>query len=325
MNKLTDYNRREVLVFFLNVLSYAKHYIIFCLDELEKIQEKSRARFQNFLTTFRELIDLSSSIKGHMVLAAVTDSISVTGDYSFENYNPAFARRIKNEMLNITAINDVNEIKQMASELVRILGDEFKKESYDDIANQVYKNIKKLPHTSDVVRAVFAQLSQNTGDKSWEELLDDAKLTALFEKKKEEINESGALSRINQKLFAPLKDYLNIISNTESDYEVTAQMLQCTFSRATNCCYVFLFTDDIDANINRLKNVIKKYPDANLIVFKPKELDITMDVLVTEGLGSVKDLVPYDPIELMALLEMYMDNYENDTLREIVNVYTHNL
>ena len=68
LTKLTDYNRREVLVFFLNALAYAKHYIVFCVDELEKIQEKSRARFQNLLTTFRELIDLSSSIKGHIIL-----------------------------------------------------------------------------------------------------------------------------------------------------------------------------------------------------------------------------------------------------------------
>lgn len=319
--KLTDYNRREVLVFFLNALAYAKHYIVFCVDELEKIQEKSRARFQNLLTTFRELIDLSSSINGHMILAAVTESVS--GEHSFESYNPAFERRIKNYMLQAKAIREVDDIKEMAKELVRVLGNDYQLDSYDDVANAVYK--KKLPHTSDVVRALFAQLAKQAEKKTWKDLLEDSKMTDVFNQKRQSLEDSGMLQRINQKLFAPLKDYLNIISISDSDYEVKGQMLQCVYSTATNRCYVFLFTDDIEANTNRLKNVIKEYSKADLYVFKPKELDINMDMLKKEGLVSVKDLIPYDPVDLMALLELYMDNYENDALREVVTLYTHQL
>ena len=321
LTKLTDYNRREVLVFFLNALAYAKHYIVFCVDELEKIQEKSRARFQNLLTTFRELIDLSSSINGHMILAAVTESVS--GEHSFESYNPAFERRIKNYMLQVKAIREVDDIKEMAKELVRVLGNDYQLDSYDDVANAVYK--KKLPHTSDVVRALFAQLAKQADKKTWKDLLEDSKMTDAFNQERQSLEDSGMLQRINQKLFAPLKDYLNIISISDSDYEVKGQMLQCVYSTATNRCYVFLFTDDIEANTNRLKNVIKEYSKADLYVFKPKELDINMDMLKKEGLVSVKDLIPYDPVDLMALLELYMDNYENDALREIVTLYTHQL
>lgn len=323
LTKLTDYNRREVLVFFLNALAFSHHYYIFCIDELEKIQEKSRARFQSFLTTFRELIDLSSSIKGHMILAAVTDSVS--GNHSFESYNPAFERRIKSFLLEIKAIDKVDQIKEMAKELVRVLGPGFQRDSYDDIANGVYKGIRKLTHSSDVVRAVFAQLSKKADLKTWQDLLDDAKLSDLFSQKRNSLLESGALQRINQKLFAPLKDYLAIISNYESDYVVKGQMLQCVFNSVTNRCYVFLFTDDIDANINRLKNVIKEFPGADLMVFKPQELDINMDKLNKEGIGVVKDLIPYDPIDMLALLELYMENYDDDSLREVVTVYTHQL
>ena len=321
LTKLTDYNRREVLVFFLNALAYAKHYIVFCVDELEKIQEKSRARFQNLLTTFRELIDLSSSINGHMIFAAVTESVS--GEHSFESYNPAFERRIKNYMFQVKAIREVDDIKEMAKELVRVLGNDYQLDSYDDVANAVYK--KKLPHTSDVVRALFAQLAKQADKKTWKDLLEDSKMMDAFNQKRQSLEDSGMLQRINQKLFAPLKDYLNIISISDSDYEVKGQMLQCVYSTATNRCYVFLFTDDIEANTNRLKNVIKEYSKADLYVFKPKELDINMDMLKKEGLVSVKDLIPYDPVDLMALLELYMDNYENDTLREVVTLYTHQL
>lgn len=321
--KLTDYNRREVLVFFLNALAYAGHYVIFCIDELEKIQEKSKARFHNLLTTFRELIDLSSSIKGHMILAAVTDSVS--GDHSFESYNPAFERRIKDYMLQINAIDRVDDIKEMAKELVRVLGPDYQLDSYDEVANNVYKNRRKYTHTSDVVRALFAQLSKQVSQKTWEDLLEEAKLTEQFEQKCQSLKETGMLQRINQKLFAPLRDYLNIISNTDNDYEVRGQMLQCVYSTATNRCYVFLFTDDIDANINRLRNVIKEYPKANVYLFKPIELDINMDTLKREQLDNVKDIIPYNPVDLMALLELYLENYENDTLREVVTLYTHQM
>lgn len=323
LTKLTDYNRREVLVFFLNALAYAGHYVIFCIDELEKIQEKSKTRFQNFLTTFRELIDLSSSIKGHMILAAVTESVS--GGHSFESYNPAFERRIKNYMMQIKAIHEIDDIKEMAKELVRVLGPDYQLDSYDDVANSVYKNIRKYTHTSDVVRALFVQLSKRASQKTWEDLLDDAKLTEQFEKRRQSLEETGVMQRINQKLFSPLKDYLNIISNTDNDYEVRGQMLQCVYSTATNRCYVFLFTDDIEANINRLRNVIREYPKADIYVFKPIELDINMDTLKRDQLTNVRDLIPYNPVDLMALLELYMENYENDALREVVTLYTHQL
>ena len=42
-----------------------------------------------------------------------------------------------------------------------------------------------------------------------------------------------------------------------------------------------------------------------------------------EGLESVKNLIPYDPIDLMALLELYMEDYNNESLRDVVTAYTH--
>lgn len=325
LQKLTDYNRREVLVFFLNALAYTQHYIIFCIDELEKIQEKSKARFQSFLTTFRELIDLSSSIHGHMILGSITDAVSKTGDHSFDSYNPAFERRIKDYKYELKSIRDLNDIKEMARELVRVL-DIAEPDSYDDVANAVYKKISKLRHTSDVVRAVFVQLNQQTGAKTWEDLLTEAKLTEAFEEKRQELKDSGVLSRVDQKLFAPLKDYVNILSNRDDDYDVRSQMLQCVYSKATNRCYVFLITDGYDANINRLRNVMHEFPGAELYVFKPEGLDISMGSLVDkEKIDSVKNLIPYDPIDLMALLELYMEDYNNPKLAEILNLYTHQL
>lgn len=323
LSKLTNYNRREILVFFLNVLAESDYYIIFCLDELEKIQEKSRARFQSFLTSYRELIDLSSYINGHLLLTAITDSVSQK--YPLELYNPAFARRIENDKLDLKTVEGVAAIKQMAEELARVLGEELTSTSFDAIASAVNKKRKDINSTSELVRAVFVQLTKQDDQKTWEEMLASIGLKAAFDAKRKDILEEGALQRIYQKLFAPLTDYIKINSNSEKDYEVTIQRLQCVYSTETNRCYVFLFTSDIDANINRLRNVINEYPHADLLVFKPKELDITMGDLKERGIEQVKELIPYDPTELIALLELYLDNYENDALRDVVTVYTHQL
>lgn len=50
-----------------------------------------------------------------------------------------------------------------------------------------------------------------------------------------------------------------------------------------------------------------------------------MGDLKERGIEQVKELIPYDPTELIALLELYLDNYENDALRDVVTVYTHQL
>ena len=257
-----------------------------------------------------------------MILGSITDAVSKTGDHSFDSYNPAFERRIKDYKYELKSIRDLNDIKEMARELVRVL-DIAEPDSYDDIANAVYKKISKLRHTSDVVRAVFVQLNQQTGAKTWEDLLAEAKLSEAFEEKRQELKDSGVLSRVDQKLFAPLKDYVNILSNRDDDYDVRSQMLQCVYSKATNRCYVFLITDGYDANINRLRNVTREYPSAYLYVFKPEGLDINMGAMKEEGLESVKNLIPYDPIDLMALLELYMEDYNNESLRDVVTAYTH--
>ncbi len=95
--QLSDYNRREVLVFFLNVLAVSGNYIIFAIDELEKIHEKSKARFSSFLTSYRELIDLKGTIKGHCLLTAATDASGST----LASINPAFERRISSFKLSL--------------------------------------------------------------------------------------------------------------------------------------------------------------------------------------------------------------------------------
>lgn len=49
LQKLTDFNRREVFVLFMNILASRGVYLLFAIDELEKINDKSNKRMAHFL------------------------------------------------------------------------------------------------------------------------------------------------------------------------------------------------------------------------------------------------------------------------------------
>ena len=148
IEKFNDYNRLDVLKFFLNIFAFKGFYILFCIDELEKIMEKSRARFQTFLTSYRELIDEASCINGHMVITAMTDAYR-SSEASLESYNPAFERRIKSKIVTLSAIEKREDIKELAIALCDILQKEYNSQDIDTAVNGVVKN--QWGHTNDVV------------------------------------------------------------------------------------------------------------------------------------------------------------------------------
>jgi len=319
LSKFSDYNRREVLVFFLNVLAKNNFYIIFCLDEIEKIQEKSRARFQGFLTSFRELIDISSFMHGHLIIAAITDAASNT-NIPIESYNEAFARRIKNRICELSVITRIEDIAEMTSSINEILGTKKTTEEITTIAKSVYQ--KKLSHNNDFVVTICNLLAQNENLKSWVDLLDD-NLKKEFDEKKKQLEDDGIDIRINQKLFVPLENYIKMIQNNETDYSINGVQYQCVMNNVTNKCYVFLFTNDVEANINRIKNVTNKFSGADLIIFKPNLLDINIPII--KDIYQKSDLIVYNPIELIALLELYIDDPFNEKIKETIDKYTNNL
>ena len=53
LSKLTDFNRKEVLVLFLNLLASTGYRVVFAIDELEKIYDKSTRRMAYFFNSYR--------------------------------------------------------------------------------------------------------------------------------------------------------------------------------------------------------------------------------------------------------------------------------
>lgn len=319
IDKFSDYNRHEVLVFFLNILALNNYFILFCLDELEKIEEKSRARFQSYLTSFRELIDLSGLIRGHMLICSITDA----GKHSsmpLENYNPAFARRIMTATYIVKCISGLEDITKLAESLCSILGEEYK--NIQLIASKVYK--QHLAHTNEIVISLYNNLIKNDY-KSWREKLKEAGLDCRLNERIESLRDEGVETRINTKFFAPLENYINIVSQDSSEYLIKAQMYQTVRSSEKTSCYIFLFTNDYDANVSRIKNVKQLFPNDKLYIFKPEGLSISNSDLQGYKISQVEDVINYDPIELMALLTLFEDDYENETLKDIIVEYTKGL
>ena len=89
--------------------------------------------------------------------------------------------------------------------------------------------------------------------------------------------------------------------------------------------YVFLFTNDYDTNISRIKNVQQLFPTDKLYIFKPEGLGISNSDLRDIGIDNIDDVIVYDPIELMALITLFVDNYDNEMLKEAIVEYTKGL
>ena len=320
IENFNDYNRLDVLKFFLNIFAFKGFYILFCIDELEKIMEKSRARFQTFLTSYRELIDEASCINGHMVITAMTDAYR-SSEASLESYNPAFERRIKSKIVTLSAIEKREDIKELAIALCDILQKEYNSQDIDTAVNGVVKN--QWGHTNDVVIDIYKRLSNTS--KVWLDYVKEANLEEDLQEKMEELKEDDVMIRINAKFFYPIEAYMQILGEEGITYTIKAQTFQTVRKIEEQKAYVFLFTNDLNSNINRILNVKQLYPSDSLMIFAPKGLGLSNSSLEEAGINGNSSVITYDPLELMALMELFLEDYENDNIKEAINLYTKGL
>lgn len=314
--QLTDYNRREVLVFFLNIIAKSGKYIIFAIDELEKIHEKSKARFNSFLTSYRELIDLKSYINGHCLITAATDA---SDENALASLNPAFQRRIKTFVSRLTAI----EGKEGISELVHYLNDLLKTgksaEEVDKIINILAKS------TSSNNNLIVKNACENLMDsqvKTWEDLLDEYSLRDIYKEEYEKLKLNGAFEGIYTKFFDSLSRYVKVTSDLELE-EVKASERVLVRNEQQEVL-VFLFSDDFESNKNRLDNISSTYPACSIRIFRPLSADASFDI---EPEKKVKEIVTYNPEELMTLFDMFYDNYTEygEKVQNVIHTYSNNV
>ena len=322
LEQLSDFNRREVLVLFLQLLNHGEYHIIFAIDEIEKIRERSAVRFGHYLTSFRELIDLGSHIKGHMVITASTDAGQ--GAHALSAINPAFARRIDGRIIQMATIKKTTDICLLANKLAVLLDvEERKKGEFLKFAKKASTD-PDIVRNSEIVKYLCAQLSTSTTTlvQTLDEMLDNYGLNDIFKSVRSKLELDGAFSRLDQKFFDPLRQYLETINTI--NYKIKQQQYQSYIDIELKTVQMFLFTSEFGTNISRVKNMITEYSDYKFILYTPEELDITLGSL--QGRIENVEIITYNPIDLMTLLVMYKDeNLEHDdSIREIIANYTNN-
>mgnify|MGYP002585774167 FL=1 len=312
--QLSDYNRREVLVFFLNVLAVSGNYIIFAIDELEKIHEKSKARFSSFLTSYRELIDLKGTIKGHCLLTAATDASGST----LASINPAFERRISSFKLSLEVINGKANISLLASYLTDLIGSGKTNDQTVKIVNTI--SSKSFSNNNTILEKLCSELFEEHSS-DWNDLLKSYSLQEKFLEEKDKLSANAAFEGIYTKFFDSLNRYIKVYTVNDNIYIKASERILLKHDEKE--IILFMFSDDYVANINRLNNLTLIYPDYQIRVFRPLSTDMSFEL---KGI-KIKEIVTYEPEDLMTLFDLYYDYYAEygEEIEKIIHAYSKNI
>ncbi|WP_029281919.1 hypothetical protein [Pedobacter sp. R20-19] len=315
--QLMDFDRREVLVVFLNILAKSNHYIIFGIDEIEKIQEKSKLRLNHFLTSYRELIDLFNKIKGHYILTCFTDA---TGAFEIQSANEALYTRIRTSLLTLPPISNRDDFSELMRYLNELFDTNRNESDLDNIIGQLMKanhqrNRDILQHSIELLRDQVVRLSIS-------EMLIEEGLEKLFINIKTKLQLDGAFKSLNQKFFDPLKYYL------EDNYLITddgdlSRRYQYFIDHKGKKTHYFLFNDFVDkSEMNMRLNNIPAPIDYNFVIYAPEKLELSNSDVEINNAAEYK-ILDYSPDDMFVLLNMYRDNFEyTAAIAKIIVNYT---
>jgi len=323
--QLQDFDRREVFKFFMNVLSENNFFVIFALDEIEKIYEKSKMRFRTFLTSYRELIDLSSQIKGHFLLTAIVSSAANVEDFLFEN--PALYSRIRKDMLEVGFLTTANEKKELTRKVASLLELELTQEEIEDIVSGLRRTFGKgaiRRSNRYMLGDIFNSLNKKLGTPVFSQLADKLEKHELedeFEETFEDLEGEGVFSKIENSFFDPLQYYLEY-----KGYEVNTKKENNLFKKTnlfypykSKKVYSFIVNDkaDITKEIQKLKELL--LDDNQLVIaFTPEKLDIKYEDFESENIT----IVNYDPKKMFTLLVMFEELEFQNEIVDIIHHYT---
>ncbi|MDR6159897.1 hypothetical protein QF023_003413 [Chryseobacterium sp. SLBN-27] len=327
LRQLKDYERREILALFLNILSQTGKYVIFCIDEVEKIAEKRlKTRFSHFLTSLRELIDLSNKIKGHYLILALTDGVDSN---LIQSTNEPLFQRIHQ---HIIAINPITEKKDKEA-LIEYLKELF---SSNEDTDEVLKKLSKETETTSnrlLIQRISDILFGRTEKKSLKEALENGSLLEIFRETKKDLDINvEAFKNIHRKFFDPLEYYLESFNIKIEEF--TSQLRYYYNSETDTFCY-FIFNNDlsvIDNEVLKIKSSIdylnfdKKIFFKNISIFVPSAMELNYSYL--DKYEFMKDfklnIVDVEDFEdLFTLLELYRQHFQYQSkLKPIIEDYT---
>jgi hypothetical protein len=321
--QLTNFDRREVFIFFMNVLSENNQYVIFALDELEKIYEKSKMRFRSFLTSYRELIDKSNEINGHFLVTAIVSSAANIDDVLLEN--PAFYSRIKKDMIEVGFLTTTSAKEELIKNISQLLDLTLSDIKISDIASELKREYGKGTIRSnrhllvDIFNVLNAEASNPTF-KALNAILEEYELEDEFKEMYEDLEDEGTFSKIETRFFDPLQYYLEY-----KGYEINSKKENNFFKKTnlfypykSNKVYSFIVNHhvDIDAEIDKLNELISN--DKLVVAFTPENLDIQYENFESEDIT----IINYNPKKLLTLLVMFEEIGYQEEIEKIIYEYT---
>lgn len=317
LEQLSNFERKEVLVIFLNILALSNIFLIFQIDELERIYEKSKLRLNAFFTSYREIFDLFSFVKGHYLICSQTDANS---DPNFiRELNEAFYTRIEPHILMLPNISG----KEQISTLVVNLKELFELNKSTSELDAIVKNLvkQKIGQNRDLIREATQLLNAN-GKPSWNSLLEQFNLRPLYENTKNELEFEGLLKSLSSKFFDPLETYLEGSLLLENGSEIKSRDYQSFIDNGGNKVHYFILNENmtIDVIQYKVEDIYKTFK-RDVIIYAPVKLELRNGMVEVENCSI--EIVDIEPQELFVLLNMYRDNFEHQSgLSKVIAAYT---
>ena len=320
IQSFTNYERRCILVLFLNVLAYGKSYYIFAIDELENVYNRSVKRLSMLLTTYRDLLELFNRITGHLLLVCTTLAFDI------DTVNPPFYSRIIPHIIRLEPIKEKKELEELCNYLQSdILGTNKTSNDIQNYASILYREQRTQPLST---RLLIQRITSMLRDKEiFTNLLDylskHYELKDLYNQSKHYLEMTDALNMLSNSFFAPLTYYLEA-----NGYVVGENMkkrdLQSFIDVESNRAIMFLFNEKNNL-VHKIDTLIHEYDAKNVIIFVPtnKEMSISYDDLDNYNQVRLQD---YNSEELFILLDMFKSHFEHQNeIANLIHKYTNNI
>lgn len=313
LKKLTNFNRREIFVLFMNILAKAGIFVIFAIDELEKINDKSAKRMSFYFSSYRELLDLFSKINGHYLISAMTFGVDV------ELLSPPLYGRIKDDIIiveKLSSQDDLIRLTELLSELLEVTTTD---ENIKKIAGKLKRSQQLNSNRSIVQKASELLRGQEHESESVEDLLRKYEgLCELYNETEENLVSRQAFDNLTRSFFDPLSYYLYALGYQNVDSNLERRDFQSFLVPSEKKAYMFLFNDS-----SKVQSRIQELHDKRSIdffeVFVPEEMSLSYaDINVSD---VVVKMHTYHPKQAFILLNMYRQNFDKQNeISEILSV-----
>lgn len=318
LKKLTNFNRREIFVFFMNVLASAGIYVIFAIDELEKINDKSGKRMSYYFSSYRELLDLFSKIKGHYMISAMTPAVDIP------LLSPPLYSRLKDDIVTVEKLSSIDDLVELVKLLSELLELPISALDIKTIAGKL-KRSQQLSNNRLIVQKASELLKgQERESENIENILRQHEdLRELYKNTEENLNSRQAFDNLSRSFFDPLSYYLYALGYKDVDVNLVRRDLQSFLVPSENKAFMFLFNDSSKVQ-SRIQELYEGKDINSFVIFVPDNMSLSYADIKVEGVFL--KMHTYKPKEIFILLNMYRQNFDKQSeISEILSVVFNSL